>query len=458
MPSNDAQVAAHFSSTRPVLGICLKRYYMTNSGRAMKRTTHVDIPLEIGLPHFIQDDDMSEDGPAFGNFKLSLQSVVCHQGISTESGHYISLVRSPDPNRLGESRWMRFDDLASERVIDINAESFLKETTNQTPYLLFYQVIPIEEKQPSYPEPQAMNENEPPPSYADSVGSKDSKTNLDGTRQSLEGPRRTSVDQPLPKDSQRGRSSLTVDQRSSELSSSFNTTNTTNTTNTSVTNISSGAKPPSNDSSSRWSTAFKSVLNENSSNGGSNGPNSLTSTRRSSKAGIESKSRGTSRSDDRAEKRMSASLSRLAGRLSGSRDRLSAVMTNHTNSANGGAFATNQSASSTLPGSPSVQTEQVLSSTLAPPSTAPTALERDGAQLMPPPTPPQQQQQASPTLALPTMNGDNRPNSMEKGRLRKEKGDLDTEAISANATGGKHHHLTKAAGGEGKPDRECTVM
>ena len=36
MPSNDAQVAAHFSSTRPVLGICLKRYSIASNGTAVK--------------------------------------------------------------------------------------------------------------------------------------------------------------------------------------------------------------------------------------------------------------------------------------------------------------------------------------------------------------------------------------------------------------------------------------
>lgn len=173
MPSNDAQVAAHFSSTRPILGICLKRYSMLPNGTAIKRKTRIDIPLEIGLPHFIQDDKMTEDGPAFGNFKLSLQSVVCHQGLSVESGHYISLVRSPDPREQGEDMWMRFDDLAEERVTHINIEDFLRQ---ESPYLLFYQVIPIEG------EPGDIAEGETPtlgsgkpPAYSQSTVSQDSK-------------------------------------------------------------------------------------------------------------------------------------------------------------------------------------------------------------------------------------------------------------------------------------------
>jgi len=143
-PSSDAQVAAHFSSKRPVLGLCLKRYAYTDQGRAIRLNTVVDIPLEIGLPHFIQDDKMDNDGPIYGNFKLSLQSVVCHRGQSVDSGHYISLVRSNAQARGSEevvSHWLKFDDLASQRVSLVDIQKALKE---ETPYLLFYQILPVE--------------------------------------------------------------------------------------------------------------------------------------------------------------------------------------------------------------------------------------------------------------------------------------------------------------------------
>ena len=150
MPSNDAQVAAHFSSKRPVLGICLKRYSMLPNGVAIRRSTHVDIPVEIALPQFIHDDTMSDDGAAFGNFKLSLQSAVCHRGESVHSGHYVSLVRGQAPNAIGgdnavegssNDRWMLFDDLAKERIKYVDIEKALKV---ESPYLLFYQVQPID--------------------------------------------------------------------------------------------------------------------------------------------------------------------------------------------------------------------------------------------------------------------------------------------------------------------------
>ena len=163
-PANDAQVATHFSSKRPVLGLCLKRYSMTPQGRAVRLNTNIDIPIEIGLPHFIQDDHMENDGPLYGNFKLSLQAVVCHRGVSVDSGHYIALARSTNMKLDGSTvstsdsvHWMRFDDLALQRVTLVGIEEALKD---ETPYLLFYQIVPMEgdlghsldeERPPVYP-------------------------------------------------------------------------------------------------------------------------------------------------------------------------------------------------------------------------------------------------------------------------------------------------------------------
>ncbi|MCJ1351089.1 MAG: hypothetical protein MMC33_001071 [Icmadophila ericetorum] len=163
LPSTDAQVAAHFSSKRPVLGICLKRYSMLPNGQAVRRGTKVDIPLEIGLPHFIHDDNMSDDGAAFGNFKLSLQSVVCHRGNSVDQGHYVSLVRGQAPNAVdGEQEafpmdsWMLFDDLARERIRYVDIKQALMD---ESPYLLFYQVQPIDG------DPGNIESGDKPPSY-----------------------------------------------------------------------------------------------------------------------------------------------------------------------------------------------------------------------------------------------------------------------------------------------------
>ena len=303
VPSNDIQVAQHFSSTRPILGICLKRYGMSPNGTAFKRKTFIDIPLEIALPHFIQDDRMAEDGPAFGNFKLSLQSIVCHRGISVESGHYISLVRSPPSDSPGGDVWLRFDDLAKDRVADTNIEQFLRE---ESPYLLFYQVVPIEG------DPGNIADGENPPAYSESNTSWDSKVdsgvaslsiNAGDSRDSNEPDlarttfeiRRGSTDTSIS-DGPRGRSSMQSDRPPSIVFSETGGT---------------GMRPEA------FAHADQSFgISQQS------GPNALTASRRGSKANqVSSKSRPSSRADD---KRTSSSLSRLASRMS--RDRMSTLI------------------------------------------------------------------------------------------------------------------------------------
>lgn len=164
VPQTDAQVAAHFSVKRPVLGICLKRYTMLPNGAPKRLDTYIDIPLEIGLPHFISDDRMREEGPLFGNFKLVLQSVVCHRGVSVDSGHYIALVRadcnarpvtSQTSNEESPEAWLRFDDLSNQRVAPIDIRQALRD---ESPYLLFYQVQPIDEELASRGDPPPYTE------------------------------------------------------------------------------------------------------------------------------------------------------------------------------------------------------------------------------------------------------------------------------------------------------------
>ena len=182
MPTSDAQVAAHFSKKRPVLGICLKRYSYTNTGQARRLDTYVDIPLEIAVPNFVSDDNMHEEGPLVGNFRLMLQSVVCHRGVSVNSGHYICLCRGQAANAEPDSGpyerkissdienpegpWMRFDDLAKQRITLVDIQEALKK---EMPYLLFYQVQPIGDdghsihELPSYTEATSRSHSESAP-------------------------------------------------------------------------------------------------------------------------------------------------------------------------------------------------------------------------------------------------------------------------------------------------------
>ncbi len=141
-------MAAHFSTKRPILGLCLKRYSYTPDGRAIRLGTRIDIPVEVAVPHFFQDDKIEATNGLNSNFKLSLQAAVCHRGDSVDSGHYVALVRATatpgSPNREYSHTtkvWMRFDDLAPHRITVVDIEKALKE---ETPYLLFYQIVPID--------------------------------------------------------------------------------------------------------------------------------------------------------------------------------------------------------------------------------------------------------------------------------------------------------------------------
>ena len=152
VPTSDDQVASHFASQRPILGICLKRYSMTADGIPVRKNTHIDIPLEIGLPHFVSEDLGYDSGPLFVHFKLSLQSIVCHRGKSVDSGHYVALVRdeladiqsSEGPSQESDNRhetWLLFDDLAKKRVQKVDIAQALQD---ESPYLLFYRVQPTD--------------------------------------------------------------------------------------------------------------------------------------------------------------------------------------------------------------------------------------------------------------------------------------------------------------------------
>jgi hypothetical protein len=224
VPQSDAQVAAHFSVKRPVLGICLKRYTMLANGAPRRLDTFIDIPLEIGLPHFISDERMKEEGPLFGNFKLVLQSVVCHRGVSVDSGHYVALVRANDHERLGTSQpeedqplntWLRFDDLSTPRVMGIDIKKALRE---ESPYLLFYQVQPIDEELAMRGDPPAYNETQPGLPSMDS--SRETLASINGTDTSASGEQEQLVAIDIPTQSSQpdepvSRSSMTSNRRSS---------------------------------------------------------------------------------------------------------------------------------------------------------------------------------------------------------------------------------------------------
>ncbi|KAI1328796.1 cysteine proteinase [Xylariaceae sp. FL0255] len=170
-PKSDQEVAWHFDQ-RPVVGICLKRYMMDKDGTMKRQNTYIDIPEQLKLPRFIIDDRHVEEGGLAADYKLVLQSVVCHRGDSLHAGHYISFSRvapklltdnrrheSDPPPDYEEPQWAKFDDLANERVSMV--DDFKQSLKEEMPYLLFYQIIPTVEVEAS-----VDGENEAgPPAY-----------------------------------------------------------------------------------------------------------------------------------------------------------------------------------------------------------------------------------------------------------------------------------------------------
>lgn len=125
----------------------------------------------------MDDADVEEDSVLSQEYKLVLQSVVCHRGDSLHSGHYISFARvnpklltenrrydNDPPPDYEEAQWVKFDDLAVEgRVTYVDD---IKESLKQEmPYLLFYQIVPMVDVTTAS---TAGSETEPP-SYNDST-------------------------------------------------------------------------------------------------------------------------------------------------------------------------------------------------------------------------------------------------------------------------------------------------
>ncbi|KXH39007.1 ubiquitin carboxyl-terminal hydrolase [Colletotrichum salicis] len=175
-PKNDMEVAMNFNQ-RPVVGICLKRYMMSNSGVPQRQNTFIDIPDSLRLPHFMLGDEtqLEEDPNGFSmEYKLVLQSVVCHRGDSVYSGHYISFARvapklltdnrrhdNDPPPDYEEAQWVKFDDLNIENRVTY-VDDIKQALKDEMPYLLFYQIVPMVEvasTEETETEPPSYNES-----------------------------------------------------------------------------------------------------------------------------------------------------------------------------------------------------------------------------------------------------------------------------------------------------------
>ncbi|EGV61347.1 hypothetical protein CANTEDRAFT_123876 [Yamadazyma tenuis ATCC 10573] len=144
-----AKGSREFAKRRPVLPICLKRYSFENK-RANRSQVKVIIPPVINLPSFVADEN--DDNKTSHNYKLILESAICHRGTSTTSGHFVAAVRR-NYQRVNETddesycaEWYLYDDLHKPKVVE---KSFKEIFNTEWPYILFYRLISYEESESS---------------------------------------------------------------------------------------------------------------------------------------------------------------------------------------------------------------------------------------------------------------------------------------------------------------------
>ncbi len=89
--------------------ICVNRFHQSRTGRLSKNTTYVLCNRSISLTDF--------DGQLMG--------LMCHKGSSTNSGHYISMVKVGDI-------WFECDDVKITKI------EFNHFCNSNTVYMLFY--------------------------------------------------------------------------------------------------------------------------------------------------------------------------------------------------------------------------------------------------------------------------------------------------------------------------------
>lgn len=153
---------------------------MTEKGVPIRQNTLIDIADSMRLPHFMVPDDVKEDQDLNGlsqEYKLVLQSVVCHRGDSLHSGHYIAFARvapklltdnrrhdADPPPDYEEAQWAKFDDLDVENRVTY-VDDIKQSLREEMPYLLFYQIVPMVDVNTASTDGSVTE----PPSYVESA-------------------------------------------------------------------------------------------------------------------------------------------------------------------------------------------------------------------------------------------------------------------------------------------------
>ncbi|KAH3669309.1 hypothetical protein OGAPHI_001430 [Ogataea philodendri] len=185
-----------FHSKRPTIPICLKKYIWDEDGQSQKINRKVVIPEVIKYPYFIAEDSSrpgivdfkrSTDNQApFGSFMLVLESCICHRGKSVSSGHYVSLVRkhpfNPRESQPSESKnWLLFNDILEEKE-KAKPISFQEAMEQEDPYILFYQIVELDQEVESDYTANATSGDEstirPPKGARDKYWASDSESSM----------------------------------------------------------------------------------------------------------------------------------------------------------------------------------------------------------------------------------------------------------------------------------------
>jgi len=66
----DGEISDYFKRAVPTLCIRLKRYGVNDKGEPFRKNTLIDIPIDIRLPHFVDEENVVQGGRLMGNFKV----------------------------------------------------------------------------------------------------------------------------------------------------------------------------------------------------------------------------------------------------------------------------------------------------------------------------------------------------------------------------------------------------
>ncbi|KAI8082940.1 ubiquitin carboxyl-terminal hydrolase-domain-containing protein [Halteromyces radiatus] len=145
---DDGQQHYFSPDTHLVLPIVLKRYklnhHQQNGNYYVKDERPVQVPDTIPFLQFVNrntDNAVCSQCNAEMDYLMVLKSVVCHQGSSPYSGHYVAYAKMYKTSATSPNIWMKLDDLDLDHRVqtDIKEETVLDQVSKNG-YLFFYEL------------------------------------------------------------------------------------------------------------------------------------------------------------------------------------------------------------------------------------------------------------------------------------------------------------------------------